>query len=104
QAGRAGEPPSNTLAARLRELALPVGRLKTGTPPRLDGRSIDLASLTVQPGDHPTPVFSTLGSREMHPRQLPCWITHINPQTHEIIRGGLDWSPPFTCVVEGDGR
>jgi tRNA uridine 5-carboxymethylaminomethyl modification enzyme len=103
QAGRAGEPPSNTLAARLRELALPVGRLKTGTPPRLDGRSIDFASLTVQPGDHPTPVFSTLGSREMHPRQLPCWITHTNPQTHEIIRGGLDRSPMFTGVIEGVG-
>jgi tRNA uridine 5-carboxymethylaminomethyl modification enzyme len=103
QAGRAGEPPANTLAARLRELALPVGRLKTGTPPRLDGRTIDFASLTVQPGDDPAPVFSTLGSREMHPRQLPCWITHTNLETHEIIRGGLDRSPMFTGVIEGVG-
>ncbi|HWZ71650.1 MAG TPA: tRNA uridine-5-carboxymethylaminomethyl(34) synthesis enzyme MnmG [Casimicrobiaceae bacterium] len=103
EAGRAGEPPSNTLAARLRELALPVGRLKTGTPPRLDGRTIDFSSLTVQPGDDPVPVFSTLGSREMHPRQLPCWITHTNPQTHEIIRGGLDRSPMFTGVIAGVG-
>ncbi|HEY8622429.1 MAG TPA: tRNA uridine-5-carboxymethylaminomethyl(34) synthesis enzyme MnmG [Casimicrobiaceae bacterium] len=103
QAGRAGEPPANTLAARLRELALPVGRLKTGTPPRLDGRTIDFGSLTVQPGDDPAPVFSTLGSREMHPRQLPCWITHTNLQTHEIIRGGLDRSPMFTGVIEGVG-
>jgi len=103
QAGRAGEPPANTLAARLRELALPVGRLKTGTPPRLDGRTIDFGALTVQPGDNPAPVFSTLGSREMHPRQLPCWITHTNPETHEIIRGGLDRSPMFTGVIEGVG-
>jgi tRNA uridine 5-carboxymethylaminomethyl modification enzyme len=102
-AGRAGEPPSNTLAARLRELALPVGRLKTGTPPRLDGRTIDFGSLTVQPGDDPAPVFSTLGSREMHPRQLPCWITHTNLQTHEIIRAGLDRSPMFTGAIEGVG-
>ena len=103
EAGRAGEAPSNTLAARLRELALPVGRLKTGTPPRLDGRTIDFGSLTVQPGDDPTPVFSTLGSRQMHPRQLPCWITHTNLQTHEIIRGGLDRSPMYTGVIEGVG-
>jgi tRNA uridine 5-carboxymethylaminomethyl modification enzyme len=103
EAGRAGEPPANTLAARLRELALPVGRLKTGTPPRIDGRSIDFCSLTVQPGDDPAPVFSTLGSRDMHPRQLPCWITHTNLRTHEIIRGGLDRSPMFTGVIEGVG-
>jgi tRNA uridine 5-carboxymethylaminomethyl modification enzyme len=103
EAGRAGEPPANTLAARLRELALPVGRLKTGTPPRLDGRTIDFGSLAAQPGDDPAPVFSTLGSREMHPRQLPCWITHTNEQTHEIIRGGLDRSPMFTGVIEGVG-
>ena len=102
-AGRAGEPPSNTLAARLRELDLPVGRLKTGTPPRLDGRTIDFSALTVQPGDEPMPVFSTLGTRAMHPRQLPCWITHTNAQTHEIIRGGLDRSPMFTGVIEGVG-
>jgi tRNA uridine 5-carboxymethylaminomethyl modification enzyme len=103
EAGRAGEPPANTLAARLRELALPVGRLKTGTPPRLDGRTIDFDSLAVQPGDDPAPVFSTLGSRQMHPRQLQCWITHTNQQTHEIIRGGLDRSPMFTGVIEGVG-
>ncbi|TMG96041.1 MAG: tRNA uridine-5-carboxymethylaminomethyl(34) synthesis enzyme MnmG [Betaproteobacteria bacterium] len=103
EAGRAGEPPANTLAARLRELALPAGRLKTGTPPRLDGRTIDFGSLAVQPGDDPAPVFSTLGSREMHPRQLSCWITHTNQQTHEIIRGGLDRSPMFTGVIEGVG-
>src|SRR5216684_899213 len=103
EAGRAGELPANTLAARLRELALPVGRLKTGTPPRLDGRTIDFGALTGQPGDDPAPVFSTLGSREMHPRQLPCWITHTNPETHEIIRGGLDRSPMFTGVIEGVG-
>src|SRR3977135_1958223 len=103
RAGRAGEPPSVSLAARLRELALPAGRLKTGTPPRLDGRTIDFGSLAVQPGDDPAPVFSTLGSREMHPRQLPCWITHTNQQTHEIIRGGLDRSPMFTGVIEGVG-
>ena len=102
-AGRAGDPPATTLAARLRELALPAGRLKTGTPPRLDGRTIDFATLTIQPGDDPTPVFSILGSRQMHPRQLPCWITHTNPQTHEIIRGGLDRSPMFTGVIEGIG-
>ena len=103
QGGRAGEPPSNTLAARLRELKLPVGRLKTGTPPRIDCRTIDFGSLTVQPGDDPVPVFSTLGSREMHPRQLPCWITHTNARTHEIIRGGLDRSPMFTGLIEGVG-
>src|ERR1700675_992829 len=103
EAGRAGEPPANTLAARLRELALPVGRLKTGTPPRLDGRTIDFGSLAVQPGDDPVPVFSTLGAPEMHPRQLPCWITHTNPQTHEIIRGGLDRSPMFTGLIAGVG-
>jgi tRNA uridine 5-carboxymethylaminomethyl modification enzyme len=102
-AGRAGEPPADTLAARLRELALPAGRLKTGTPPRLDGRTIDFASLAIQPGDDPVPVFSTLGSSEMHPRQLPCWITHTSQQTHDIIRGGLDRSPMFTGVIEGVG-
>jgi tRNA uridine 5-carboxymethylaminomethyl modification enzyme len=102
-AGRAGDPASVTLAARLRELKLPVGRLKTGTPPRLDGRSIDFSVLEVQPGDSPEPVFSFLGRREMHPRQLPCWITHTNPRTHEIIRGGLDRSPMFTGVIQGVG-
>ena len=102
-AGRAGDPPSLSLAARLRELALPVGRLKTGTPPRIDGRSIDFSRLTEQPGDRPEPVFSFMGSRGMHPRQLSCWITHTNEVTHDIIRGGLDRSPMFTGVIEGVG-
>jgi tRNA uridine 5-carboxymethylaminomethyl modification enzyme len=103
QAGRAGEPPALTLAARLRELKLPVGRLKTGTPPRIDGRSIDFSVMTEQPGDEPTPVFSFLGRREQHPAQLPCWITHTNAVTHEIIRGALDRSPLYTGVIEGIG-
>jgi len=103
QAGRAGDPPSLSLAARLRELALPVGRLKTGTPPRIDGRTIDFSKLAEQPGDRPEPVFSFLGSRTMHPRQLSCWITHTNERTHDIIRGGLDRSPMFTGVIEGVG-
>src|SRR5512137_875080 len=102
-AGRAGDPPATTLAARLRELKLPAGRLKTGTPPRLDGRTIDLAALATQPGDEPVPVFSFMGARAMHPRQVPCWITHTNERTHEIIRAGLDRSPMFTGVIEGVG-
>jgi tRNA uridine 5-carboxymethylaminomethyl modification enzyme len=102
-AGRAGDPPSLSLAARLRELKLPVGRLKTGTPPRIDGRTIDFSRLVEQPGDRPEPVFSFIGSRAMHPRQLSCWITHTNERTHEIIRGGLDRSPMFTGVIEGVG-
>jgi tRNA uridine 5-carboxymethylaminomethyl modification enzyme len=102
-AGRAGDPPSLSLAARLRELALPVGRLKTGTPPRLDGRTIDFSKCTIQPGDTPEPVFSFQGDRSMHPRQLPCWITQTQERTHEIIRGGLDRSPMFTGVIEGVG-
>ena len=103
EAGRAGDPPAKTLGARLRELALPAGRLKTGTPPRLDGRTIDFAVLAEQPGDDPAPVFSFMGTRGMHPRQLPCWITHTNERTHAIIRGGLDRSPMFTGVIEGVG-
>jgi len=103
EAGRAGDPPAKTLGARLRELALPAGRLKTGTPPRLDGRTIDFAALAVQPGDKPAPVMSFLATRAMHPRQLPCWITHTNERTHEIIRGGLDRSPLFTGVIKGVG-
>ncbi|HEX4332116.1 MAG TPA: tRNA uridine-5-carboxymethylaminomethyl(34) synthesis enzyme MnmG [Usitatibacter sp.] len=103
QAGRAGDPPSLSLAARLRELALPVGRLKTGTPPRIDGRTIDFSRLAEQPGDRPEPVFSFLGAQAMHPRQLSCWITHTNQRTHDIIRGGLDRSPMFTGVIEGVG-
>src|SRR2546421_6711082 len=94
--GRAGDPPLVSLAARLRELKLPVGRLKTGTPPRLDGRSIDFSVLKRKPGDVPVPVFSFMGSRTLHPQQVPCWITHTNARTHEIIRGGLDRSPMFT--------
>ena len=101
--GRAGDIPAITLAARLRELKLPVGRLKTGTPPRLDGRSIDFSKMQEQPGDDPTPVFSYLGARAMHPRQVPCWITHTNAETHDVIRAGLDRSPMFTGVIEGVG-
>ena len=103
QAGRAGDPPSISLAARLRELALPAGRLKTGTPPRLDGRTIDFTVMQTQPGDDPTPVFSFLGSRDQHPAQIACWITHTNADTHDIIRGGLDRSPMYTGVIEGVG-
>ncbi len=103
EAGRAGDPPAKRLGARLRELNLPVGRLKTGTPPRLDGRTIDFSVLEVQPGDAPEPVFSFLGNRAMHPRQLPCWVTHTNERTHAIIRGGLDRSPMYTGVIEGVG-
>jgi tRNA uridine 5-carboxymethylaminomethyl modification enzyme len=103
QAGRAGDPPAVSLAARLRELELPVGRLKTGTPPRIDARSIDFRELTEQPGDRPVPVFSFLGSATQHPQQVSCWITHTNARTHEIIRGGLDRSPLFTGVIEGVG-
>ena len=103
QAGRMGDPPAVSLAARLRELNLPVGRLKTGTPPRLDGRSIDFSAMTEQPGDDPVPVFSFMGQREMHPRQLPCWITETNARTHEIILAGLDRSPLYTGVIEGVG-
>jgi tRNA uridine 5-carboxymethylaminomethyl modification enzyme len=102
-AGRAGDPASLTLAARLRELKLPVGRLKTGTPPRLDARTIDFSVMEEQPGDSPEPVFSFLGARGMHPRQLPCWITHTNSKTHDIIRSGLDRSPMFTGVIQGVG-
>ena len=103
EAGRAGDPPAKSLGARLKELKLPQGRLKTGTPPRLDGSTIDFTGLAVQPGDDPVPVFSFLGRADMHPRQLPCWVTHTNQQTHDIIRGGLDRSPMFTGVIEGVG-
>ncbi len=102
-AGRFGDPAAISLAKRLRELQLPVGRLKTGTPPRLDGRTIDYSVLQIQPGDDPVPVFSFLGRVEHHPRQVPCWITHTNLRTHEIIRSGLDRSPMFTGVIEGVG-
>src|SRR3989339_960134 len=102
-AGRAGDPPSISLARRLRELNLPAGRLKTGTPPRIDGRSIDYAVMQKQAGDDPVPVFSFMGHAAQHPQQLPCWITETNQRTHDIIRGGLDRSPLFTGVIEGVG-
>ncbi|BCL76770.1 tRNA uridine 5-carboxymethylaminomethyl modification enzyme MnmG [Jeongeupia sp. HS-3] len=101
--GRAGDPASISLALRLRELQLPVGRLKTGTPPRIDGRTIDFSRLEIQPGDTPAPVFSARGNLAMHPRQLPCWIAHTNLQTHEILRSGFDRSPMFTGKIEGVG-
>jgi tRNA uridine 5-carboxymethylaminomethyl modification enzyme len=103
KAGRAGDPPSISLAARLRELKLAVGRLKTGTPPRIDGRSIDYSDVLEQPGDIPLPIFSFMGFSATRPRQLPCWITHTNAETHDIIRGGLDRSPLFTGMIEGVG-
>jgi tRNA uridine 5-carboxymethylaminomethyl modification enzyme len=103
-AGRAGDPPAVSLSARLKELKLAQGRLKTGTPPRIDGRSIDFAKLQAQPGDlDPVPVFSFLGRAEQHPRQVPCWITHTNARTHEIIKSGFDRSPMFTGVIGGVG-
>jgi tRNA uridine 5-carboxymethylaminomethyl modification enzyme len=113
-AGRAGDPPAVTLSARLKELKLPQGRLKTGTPPRIDGRTIDFSRLQAQPGDGmpgldgsppatPMPVFSFLGHASQHPRQVPCWITHTNERTHAIIRSGFDRSPMFTGVIEGVG-
>ena len=101
--GRAGDPPAISLGARLKELKLPQGRLKTGTPPRLDARTIDFSVMQVQPGDDPVPVFSFLGSAAQHPRQLPCWITHTNARTHEIIRNNLDRSPMYSGVIEGVG-
>jgi tRNA uridine 5-carboxymethylaminomethyl modification enzyme len=103
KAGRAGDPPSTSLAVRLRELRLAVGRLKTGTPPRIDGRSIDYSSMIEQAGDVPVPVFSFMGSPAWRPAQLPCWVTYTNAETHEIIRGGLHRSPLFTGAIEGVG-
>jgi tRNA uridine 5-carboxymethylaminomethyl modification enzyme len=103
EGGRIGDRPSNALAARLRELPFAVGRLKTGTPPRLDGRTLDYSVMRPQPGDEPRPVFSFLGRREDHPRQLHCHITHTNERTHEIIRGATDRSPMFTGRIEGVG-
>jgi tRNA uridine 5-carboxymethylaminomethyl modification enzyme len=102
-AGRAGDPPSIGLAHNLRELGLPIGRLKTGTPPRIDGRSVDFSVMQEQHGDTPVPVFSFLGRAEQHPRQLPCWVTQTNERTHQIIRDGLGESPLFTGVIEGVG-
>ncbi|CAJ0732196.1 MAG: tRNA uridine-5-carboxymethylaminomethyl(34) synthesis enzyme MnmG [Ralstonia sp.] len=102
--GRAGDPAAVSLSARLKELKLPQGRLKTGTPPRIDGRSINFSVLEEQPGDlDPVPVFSFMGRAEMHPRQVPCWVTHTNERTHDIIRAGLDRSPMYTGVIEGVG-
>ncbi|OHE82031.1 MAG: tRNA uridine-5-carboxymethylaminomethyl(34) synthesis enzyme MnmG, partial [Lysobacterales bacterium GWF1_69_6] len=101
--GRAGDAPATTLAQRLRERPFAVDRLKTGTPPRIDGRSIDFTGLAEQPGDTPVPVFSFLGSAADHPRQVSCWITHTSEQTHDIIRGGLDRSPMYSGVIEGVG-
>lgn len=101
--GRAGDPASITLSQKLRELQLPVGRLKTGTPPRIDGRTINFEVLGIQPGDTPEPVFSLRGTRDMHPKQLPCWIAHTNLKTHDIIRSGFDRSPMFTGKIEGVG-
>lgn len=101
--GRAGDPAAQGLSGRLKELKLPQSRLKTGTPPRIDGRTIDFSQLTEQPGDTPVPVFSVRGNTEMHPRQVSCWITHTNLKTHEIIRSGFDRSPMFTGKIEGVG-
>jgi tRNA uridine 5-carboxymethylaminomethyl modification enzyme len=101
--GRAGDPPSIALANRLRELPLRVGRLKTGTPPRIDAKSVDFSQLIEQAGDTPTPVMSFMGNQAMHPQQISCWITHTNEKTHDIIRSGLDRSPMYTGVIEGVG-
>ncbi len=103
QGGRAGDPATTVLAERLRELKLPVGRLKTGTPPRIDGRSINFSVMAEQPGDDPVPVFSFIGTHDQHPPQLPCWITHTNANTHAIIRGGLDRSPMYSGVINSVG-
>ena len=102
-AGRAGDPPANSLAAKLREIGLPAGRLKTGTPPRIDGRTINYSVMQEQPGDNPAPVFSYMGNVAQHPQQVSCWITHTNERTHDIIRSGLDRSPMYTGVIEGVG-
>ena len=101
--GRAGDPPAIALAQRLRELPLRVDRLKTGTPPRIDGRSVDFSQMTPQPGDTPIPVMSFMGNAAMHPEQVNCWITHTNERTHDIIRENLDRSPMYTGVIEGIG-
>jgi tRNA uridine 5-carboxymethylaminomethyl modification enzyme len=103
EGGRAGDPPSNVLAARLREMPFTVGRLKTGTPPRIDGKSVDFSVMREQPGDEPRPIFSYIGSADDHPRQVCCWITHTSEQTHEIIRRGLHRSPMYSGVIEGVG-
>ncbi len=102
EGGRAGDEPANRLAARLRELALPVGRLKTGTPPRIDGRTVDYSAMQIQEGDVPVPVFSYMGKASMHPQQMPCYITYTNPQTHDVIRASLDQSPMYSDQGEID--
>lgn len=101
--GRAGDPPSIALAKRLRELPFRVGRLKTGTPPRIDARSVDFSVMDVQPGDEPRPVMSYIGSRDQHPRQISCFVTKTNEKTHDIIRSGFDRSPMYTGIIEGTG-
>lgn len=101
--GRAGDPPSIALAERLRELPFRVDRLKTGTPPRIDAKSVDFSVMEEQPGDNPVPTFSFMGTADQHPRQISCWITHTNESTHDIIRGGLDRSPMYSGVIEGVG-
>lgn len=103
QGGRAGDPPANALAKRLRELPLRVDRLKTGTPPRIDARSLDFSVMQEQPGDSPTPIFSFMGKTSDHPQQISCYITHTNEQTHDFIRNGLDRSPMYSGVIEGIG-
>ena len=103
EGGRAGDPPANALSRRLRELPFSVDRLKTGTPPRLDGRTLDLSVMEAQPGDEPVPVFSYLGHSDEHPEQVACYITHTSEQTHELIRAGLDRSPMYSGVIEGVG-
>lgn len=103
EGGRAGDEPANRLAEKLRELQLPVGRLKTGTPPRIDARTVDFEAMQLQPGDDPEPVFSFMGRRSMHPKQIPCYITHTNERTHEAILNSLDQSPMYTGVIDGVG-
>jgi len=103
EGGRAGDAPANTLASRLREFDLPVGRLKTGTPPRIDARTVNYEAMQIQAGDDPLPVFSFMGNREMHPKQLPCWITYTNESTHDFIRSSLDQSPMYAGEIEGVG-
>src|SRR6187455_2742542 len=102
-AGRMGDPPATTLAARLRERPFVIDRLKTGTPPRIDGRTLDYSQMDEQPGDTPRPVMSFMGSRDDHPRQVSCWITHTSERTHDIIRGALDRSPMYSGAIEGVG-
>ena len=103
EVGRAGDPPANALSRRLRDLSFNVDRLKTGTPPRIDGNTLDFTVMAAQPGDQPGPIFSFMGKAEQHPQQVACYITHTNEQTHDIIRAGLDRSPMYSGVIEGTG-